>query len=55
MKWLDRILVRILIRKRSHYFTVLKVNGRDISISIQDYISDHELFAEMERIIHEAP
>lgn len=55
MKWLVRLLVRFLIRKRTHYFTVVKVNGRDVSLSIQDYISDHEMFAEMEKIIHEAP
>lgn len=55
MKWLDRLLVRILIGKRAHYFAVVKVNGRDVSLSIQEYISDHEMFSEMEKIIHEEP
>lgn len=38
MNWLDRILIRLLLRKRPSYNRIIKIDGRNISVNIEEYI-----------------
>jgi hypothetical protein len=40
---LDRILIKLLLKKKKSYFRILKLGSRNVSIRIEEYIPANEM------------